>query len=179
MLETLKVTLDANTNLTPEVKENLMELITVFASNEAFKGVDLSNLNERLKDLRIKRESKFLVRMPCRYNAFTNEILINEEMFKASDARHWLMHALLCVITGNENRFGFTTTENKMIALCEGYTEILTNYLVGDVDNNYFTDEIIMTNLISKVIGEDTLFEAYFNNDSEKVLKAMVDAEGK
>ena len=105
--------------------------------------------------------------------------IINEEMFKECDAKHWLMYCLLGVITGKENRYGFTTTDNKMVALCEGYTEILTNYLVGDVDNNYFTDEIIMTNLISKVIGEDTLFEAYFNNDSEKVLKAMVDAEGK
>ena len=177
MLDTLKVTLDANENITPEVKENLMELITIFA--ETFKEIDLTNLNTRLKDLKLKIESKFLVRMPCRYNAFTNEILINEEMFKECDAKHWLMHCLLGVITGKENRYGFTTTDNKMIALCEGYTEILTNYLVGDVDNNYFTDEIIMTNLISKVIGEDTLFEAYFNNDSEKVLKAMVDAEGK
>lgn len=177
MLDTLKVTLDANGNITPEVKENIMELITIFA--KTFKDIDLSNLNSRLKNLNIKIESKYLVRMPCRYNAFTNEILINEEMIQDSDVKHWLMHAILGVITGKDNRYGFTTTDNKMIALCEGYTEILTNLLVGDVDNNYFTDEIIMTNLISKVIGEDTLFEAYFNNDSEKVLKAMVDAEGK
>lgn len=177
MLDTLKVTLYSNENIDNSVKENLLELITIFSS--AFNEIDLTNLNTRLKTLKIKVESKFLVRMPCRYNAFTNEILINEEMFSNCDARHWMMHCLLGVITGKENRFGFTTTDNKMIALCEGYTEILTNYLVGDVENNYFTDEIIMTNLISKVIGEDTLFEAYFNNDSEKVLKAMVDAEGK
>ncbi len=177
MLDTLKVTLNTNENISGEVKENLMELITIFV--KTFKDVDLTNLNNRLKDLKIKIESKFLVRMPCRYNAFTNEILINEEMLKNSDARHWLMHCLLGVITGNENRYGFTTTDNKMIALCEGYTEILTNYLVGDVDNNYFTDEIIMTNLISKVIGEDILFEAYFNNNSEMILKAMIAAEGK
>lgn len=179
MLETLKVTLDANTNITPEVKENLMELITVFANNEAFKDVDLSNLGERLKTLNIRRESKYLVRMPCRYNAFNNEILINEEMISESDVKHWMMHALLGVITGNENRYGFTTTDNKMIALCEGYTEILTNFLVGDVEDNYFTDEIILTNLISKVVGEDVLFEAYFHNDSEKLLNAMKEAEGK
>lgn len=177
MLDTLKVTLDANENITSEVKDNLMELITIFA--QTFKEIDLTNLNNRLKTLNIKIESKFLVRMPCKYNAFTNEILVNEEMFKNSDARHWLMHCLLGVITGRENRYGFTTTDNKMIALCEGYTEILTNYLVGDVENNYFTDEIIMTNLIGKVIGEETLFKAYFTNNSEMVLKAMAAAEGK
>ena len=179
MLDTLKVTLNANSNITPEVKENIFELITIFAENEAFKNIDLSNLNERLKDLKIRRESKFLVRMPCRYNAHTNEVLINEEKIRDCDVRHWLMHALLGVITGKDNRYGFTTVDNKMIALCEGYTEILTNYLVGDVEDNYFTDEIIIANLISKVVGEDVLFEAYFNNDSEKLLKAMMDAEGK
>ena len=97
-------------------------------------------------------------------------------MIKESDVKHWLMHTLLGVITANENRYGFTTTDNKMIALCEGYTEILTNYLVGDVSDNYFTDEIIMTNLISKVVGADVLFEAYFHNDSEKVLTVMTEA---
>ncbi len=173
MLETLKVTLDANTNITPEVKENLMELITVFANNEAFKDVDLSNLGERLKTLNIRRESKYLVRMPARYNAFNNEILINEEMISESDVRHWMMHALLGVITGNENRYGFTTTDNEIIAMTEGYTEILTNYLVGDIEDNYFTDEILVTNLLGKIIGEDNLFTAYFKNDSEAILSAL------
>ena len=36
-----------------------------------------------------------------------------------------------------------------------------------------------MTNLISKVIGENTFYEAYFNNDSERLLKAMIEAEAK
>ena len=173
MLETLKVTLDANTNITPEVKENLMELITVFANNEAFKDVDLSNLGERLKTLNIRRESKYLVRMPCRYNAFNNEILINEEMISESDVKHWMMHALLGVITGNENRYGFTTTDNKMIAMTEGYGAVVNNYLTGDVEDNYFTDEILVTNLLGKVVGEDVMFQAYFTNNSEAILSKL------
>ena len=74
---------------------------------------------------------------------------------------------------------GFNDDNDSLLALNEGYTEILTNNLVGDVDNNFFTDEIIMTNLISKVIGNDVLFDAYFKNDSQMVVRAMAEAEVK
>ena len=89
------------------------------------------------------------------------------------------MHALLGIITAKENYYGFNNSDNTFVALNEGYTEIITNNLVGDVENNFFTDEIIMTNLIAKIIGEDVFYDAYFSNDSEKVLKAMVEAEEK
>ena len=74
---------------------------------------------------------------------------------------------------------GLNDEQDSLLALNEGYTEILTNNLVGDVDNNFFTDEIIMTNLISKVIGEDVLFKAYFSNDASMVVRAMAEAEVK
>ena len=38
---------------------------------------------------------------------------------------------------------------------------------------------MVITNLISKVIGEDALYDAYFNNDSASILKAMIEAEEK
>ena len=53
MLEEVKVILDSNENLTPEVKDNLLELITIF--HEIFKDVDLTTLKERLKTLKIKK----------------------------------------------------------------------------------------------------------------------------
>ena len=177
MVETIKNALNENQNITPEVKENLLELVEIF--NKNFGDIDLSNLAERLKTLVIKRESMFLVKLPCRYNAHTNEILVNLGKFEEADARHWLMHCLLGMITAKENYYGFDNADNTLIALNEGYTEMITNYLVGDVENNFFTDELIITNLISKVIGEDLLFEAYFSNESEKVLEAMRKAEEK
>ncbi len=177
MIETIKTTLNTNENITDEVKENLLELITIFNNN--FKDIDLANLNERLKTLIIKRESMFLVKLPCKYNPYTNELLINLGLFENCDAKHWLMHALLGMITAKENYYGFNNEENTLVALNEGYTEIITNNLVGDVENNFFTDEIIMTNLISKAIGEDTMYNAYFNNDSKSIVRAMIEAEGK
>jgi len=177
MIETIKTTLNANENITSEVKDNLLELITIF--NDNFKDIDLANLNERLKTLIIKRESMFLVKLPCKYNPYTNELLINLGLFEECDAKHWLMHALLSMITAKDNYYGFNNEENTLVALNEGYTEIITNNLVGDVEDNFFTDEIIMTNLISKAIGEDTMYNAYFNNDSKSIVRAMIEAEGK
>lgn len=177
MVETIKNTLNTNQNITPEVKENLLELIEIF--NKKFPDIDLNNLNERLKTLVIRRESMFLVKVPCQYNPHTNEILINLGRFENSDAKHWLMHSLLGVITAKDNYYGFNNEDDTLVALNDGYTEIMTNYLVGDVENNFFFDEIVITNLISKAIGEDTLFDAYFSNDSKKVLDAMIEAEDK
>ena len=177
MIQEIKVILDENPNITPEVKDDLLELINVF--NSKFSGVSLDNLKERLKSLKIKRESMYLAKLPCEYKPFNNEIVINVPKFEESDAEHWLMHALLGIITAKDNYYGFNNSEDTFIALNEGYTEIITNYLVGDVEDNFFKNEIIMTNLISKVIGEDTLYEAYFNNNSEMLLKAMIEAEEK
>lgn len=177
MIETIKTTLEANKSITPEVKKDLLELIIIF--NKNFGDIDLSNLNERLKTLIIKRESMFLVKLPCQYNPFTNEILVNLGRFEECDARHWLMHCLLGMITAKDNHYGFNNSEDTLVALNEGYTEMLTNYLVGDVEENFYTDDIIITNLISKAIGEDTLFNAYFTGDDKSVIRAMIEAEGK
>lgn len=177
MLNEIKIILDNNDNLTEEVKDNLMELITIF--NSIFKDVDLSNLKEKLKTLKIKRESMYLVKLPCVYIPHNNEIGINYGLITEADARHWLMHSLLGVISSKDNYYGFNDENDTFVALNEGYTEILTNNLVGDVDNNFFTDEIIMTNLISKVIGEDVLYDAYFGNDSNKLIEAMKQVEDK
>ena len=177
MLEEIKVILDGNQSITGEVKDNLLELITIF--NDMFKDVSLETLKERLKTLKIKRESMYLAKLPCEYKPFNNEIVINVGRFEECDAKHWLMHALLGIITAKENYYGFNNSEGTLFALNEGYTEILTNNLVGDVENNFFTDEMVIVNLISKAIGEDVLYSAYFENDSERVLKAMIEAEAK
>ena len=177
MIQEIKVILDSNPNITGEVKENLLELITIF--NDMFKDVSLEALKDRLKNLTIKRESMYLAKLPCEYKPFNNEIIINAGRFEECDAKHWLMHALLGIITAKDNYYGFNNSEGTLTAINEGYTEILTNNLVGDVDNNFFTDEMIIVNLISKAIGENVLYDAYFNNDSEKVLKAMIEAEEK
>lgn len=177
MIQEIKVILDGNVNISSEIKDEIISLIDLF--HKSFEDVSLDNLKEKLKTLKIKRESMYLAKLPCEYKPFTNEILINAPRFEEGDARHWFMHALIGVITSKDNYYGFNNSENTLVALNEGYTEIITNNLVGDVENNFFTDEIVITNLISKAVGEDVLYESYFNNDSEKLIKAMIEAEEK
>lgn len=177
MVQELRVILESNSNISKEVKDEIIELISIF--HDTFKDISLDNLKEKLKTLKIKRESMYLVKLPCEYKPFTNEIVINIPRFEESDSRHWFMHALIGVITSKDNYYGFNNSDNTLVALNEGYTEIITNNLVGDLENNFFTDEIIITNLISKAVGDDVLYDAYFNNDSEKLLKAMIEAEEK
>ena len=101
MIEEFKSILDENPNLTVEVKDNLLELINIFISN--FKDVNLDTLKTRLKSLKIKRESMYLAKLPCEYKPFNNEIIINVPRFEECDAKHWLMHALLGIITAKDN----------------------------------------------------------------------------
>ncbi len=171
MVETIKKTLNENQNIAPEVSESLMELIQIF--NERFPDVDLTNLNERLKSLIIRRESMFLIKLPCQYNPHTNEILVNLSKFEDCDARRWMMRALLGVITAKDNYDGFNNGDNKFIALNEGYKEIITNYLAGEVEDNFHFDEMIFTNLTSEIIGENVLFDAFFNNGASRIMELV------
>ena len=174
MVETVKTTLNENQNISEEVKVGLMELIEIF--NKMFPDVNLNNLNEKLKTLIIRRESMFLLKLPCQYNSHNNEIVINLGRFEESDARHWMMHALLGVITSQNNYYGFNNDDDRLLALNEGYTEIITNYLVGDMEDNFYFDEIIVTNLLNDIVKENVLYDAYFNNDANKVIE-MIDKE--
>ena len=49
----------SNEFLSDDLKANFNELITVF--HQLFNNVDLSNFNERIKRLRIKKGSKFFI----------------------------------------------------------------------------------------------------------------------
>ena len=83
MIEEIKNTLNTNQNITPEVKAEIIKLTEIF--NKKFPEINLANLNERLKTLIIKRESMYLVKLPCQYNPFNNEILVNLGRMEEND----------------------------------------------------------------------------------------------
>ena len=88
--------------------------------------------------------------------------------------KHILMHGLLNVISSNDVQSGFNYND-KFKALNAGYTEILTNNLVGnDGELSYLDDEVVSTNMIASMIGNDVLFESYFSNDTNKLVQALV-----
>ena len=88
--------------------------------------------------------------------------------------KHVMMHELLNIITNNGEYCGFNKN-NKFVALNEGYAEIITNYLVGnESDNEYLKDEIITTNMIALMVGNDVLYDAFFNNNVEILVKNLI-----
>ncbi len=164
-LNEIKNSLNSNSNLT-DIQDCLMELIYLF--NSKFPTINLSNLNERLKTLKIIKGSKYLVKNSSHYNPITNELLINLSKINDNDCKHILMRELLNVITAKDNFTGFNK-DNAYEALNIGYTERLTNFLVGNETESEYEDEIVASNLLEKIIGEDKMFNAYFTNDASLI----------
>ena len=168
-MEEIKNSLNSNPFFTDDIKDNLLELITIL--NSKLPSVDLSNLNERLKTLKIIRGSKFLIKGTSYYNPNDNELLINlVHINEDVDAKHIMMREILNIVTAKENYTGFNK-DNVYEALNMGYTELLTNFLVGNEYDSEYNDEIIAANMLAITIGEDVMFNAYFNNDPTLILK--------
>lgn len=170
-LEDLRTSLDSNPYLTNDIKDNFMELITTFKKN--FPDVDLNNAKERLKTVKVVKGSKFLVKRTSSYNPLNNEILISlSKVTDDLDCKHILMRELLNLITAKDNFTGFNK-DNEYEALNIGYTEILTNFLVGNYSSNEYEDEVIEANLIAKLIGSDSMYNAYFTNNVDIILNTV------
>lgn len=172
MLESIRTTLDNNTNLSSEVKDNIFELVVLF--NSKFPKVDLNNLKNNLEKLNIKKISKFLNNDVSMYDRKNNTLYLNTSRIENGyDGKHILMYEVLNMISSNEQHKGFDI-DGRFEALNVGYTEILANYLVGNEgDVMLYPDEAIATNLISIMLGSDVLERAYFNNDTELLINSF------
>lgn len=172
-LEDIKGTLDSNINLTDEIRDNFYSLIYLF--NERYPKISLENLNRNLKTLQVIKSNKFINKRVSRYNFVTNILEFNiDKINEGYDMKHVMMYELLEVIVNNGSQIGFNKN-NKFEALNAGYTEILANNLVGnDSDIEYLHDEIITTNMIALMVGNDNLFNAYFNNDAELLINSLI-----
>lgn len=174
-LDNIKNVLDSNNNITAEIKENIFELIVIF--NNKFPSVSLNNLESHLQSLKIKKSSKFLINDISMYDFRNNILYFNQErMSNDYDFRHILMFELLNIISSNKFQTGFNS-DGRYEALNIGYTEILANYLVGNNGEKLiYPNEAIMANMIGIVVGNENLFESYFNNDCKILLNALTKA---
>ena len=174
-IEEIKSSLNSNSNLTQKIKDNFLELILLF--HEKFPEIALDNLDNRVKTLKIENLSKYVSGEVSKYDPVTNILSLNaERLGKDVDAKHILMYEILSMITAKDNYTGFNFN-HQFEALNIGYTEILTNYLVGNETEEFVhSDEIIATNLISISIGNEILLKAFFNNDYMILTKSLIDA---
>lgn len=174
-LDNIKNVLESNKNITEEIRDNLFELTVIF--NNKFPEVSLDNLESHLRNLKIKRSSKFFNNDISMYDCKNNILYFNQNrMSDDYDFRHILMFELLNIISSNKFQTGFNV-DDKFEALNIGYTEILANYLVGNSgDKLLYPNEAIMANMIGIVAGNDNLFESYFKNDPKILLNALMKA---
>lgn len=175
ILESIKASLDENVNLSSEVKDNIFELVNILHTK--LPDVDLSNLKDRLNTLQVKKLNRFISNDVSRYSHVENILYLNNERLTDDyDGKHILMFELLNILTTKDGKRGFIE-DGRFEALNVGFTEILTNYLVGNEGViSLYQEQAIETNLISIIIGSDVLKEAYFKNDTAILIKGFKDA---
>ena len=173
-LEEIKVSLANNPNLNTDIRNKLYELVEVF--NKRIPNVDLSRLNNRLKTVKIGKIGKYEKRGAYYYDVFKNEILFSRDIEGNYDINHLFTKAILQMATSTDTFTGFSSDE-RLRALNLAYTEILANYIIGNEGDSDLEEEMLITNLLSHIVGKDTMFNSYFNNNGDAIIKAMLDAE--
>ena len=173
-LEEIKASLQSNPNLNDEIRNKLFGLVTIF--HKKLPEVNLSKLNEKLKTVKFNRMGRFERKGVYCYDLFKNEILFTNNLKDNYDIDHLLMKAILEMSTATNSFTGFNSDE-RLKALNLAYTEILSNYIVGNEGDSDLEEEMLVANLLSHIIGKDAMFHSYFSNDGEPIIKAMQDAE--
>lgn len=173
-LDTIKLSLESNPNLTDEIRDKFLKLITNFTKK--FNGVNLSRLNDKLKTVKFGRIGKYEKKGTYYYDVMNNEILISNDINGNYDIDHILTKAILEMTTSTGKFTGFNSDE-RLMALNLAYTEILANYIIGNEGDSDLEEEMLIANLLSHVVGKDTMFNSYFTNNGADIIKAMQDAE--
>ncbi len=176
-IEEIKGIIDKNKNLSSEIRDNILSLISIFI--EKFPNVSLENLKRNLSTLKIEKVSKYVSNDYAYYNGISNTLYINyNKITDNDDVKHIMMHQLLDIITYNGSFSGFNQN-NFLKALNIGFTEIITNNLVGnDGDVSYYDDEVVATNLLAIIVGYDVLEKCYFENNAKLVINSIINVGG-
>ncbi len=175
MLDEIKNNLASNEFLTEEVKDEIIQLVTKF--HQTFPNINLETLNSRIKTLKVSKMSIYERKGAVAYDVLKNEILLNKKSLNENfDSRHLMMKGLLGVISACDNYYGFNKNDS-LCALNAGFTEMLANVVVGNDGVSECEEEVLAANLISKIVGRDIMFDAYFNNDAEVVYQKLLEAE--
>lgn len=176
ILDEIKESIDSNPNLDQSIKMKLFEMIIIF--HNKFPKINLGRFKILVKSVKLGRIGKYEVRGTSIYDVKNNEILFSPDRLKLDyDLDNLFMRAILSMITSNGKYSGFNS-EPDLLALNSAYEEILANYLVGNGEISDQEEEIVITNMIGVIIGEDVLFNAYFANDGELIKREIETIEG-
>lgn len=174
-MDLIKNSLDLNPYLTNDIKSKLYSLISEL--KKKIKEVNLNRLSELLKTLRIAKLGKFERKGLYFYDVFKNVAYINADKAKGNiDIDNIFMKFLLEMATSTGKFTGFNS-DQRLRALNLAYTEILATYVIGNEGDSDLEEEVFIANLLSHIVGKDTMFNSYFNNDGTIIIKTILDAE--
>ena len=174
ILDIIKQSLTSNPNLNDDIRKKLYSLISVL--RKKLPDVDLTRLNERLKTVKIGKLGKYERKGTYYYDVFKNEILFSRNLERDYDIDNLFMKAILEMSTSTSTFTGFNSDE-RLRALNLAYTEILATFLIGNEGESELEEEMLITNLISHIIGKETLYNSYFTNNGVPIIKALQEAE--
>ncbi len=174
ILDIIKQSLTSNPNLNTDIQDKFYNLISVL--RKKLPDVDLTRLNEKLKTVSIGKLGKYERKGTYFYDVFKNEILFSRELEDDYDIDNLFMKAILEMSTSTDSFTGFNSDE-RLRALNLAYTEILATFLIGNEGDSELEEEMLITNLISHIVGKETLYNSYFTNNGVPIIKALQEAE--
>ncbi len=173
-LEQIRLSLNNNPNIQNDIKERLFYLVTIL--NKKLPDINLDRLNENLKSVSFGKLGKFERKGTYFYDVLKNKIFFSSNLAGNYDIDHLLMKAMLQMATSTGKFTGFNSDE-RLMALNLAYTEILANYIIGNEGDSDLEEEVLVANLLSHIVGKDTMYNSYFKNDGSQIIKAMQDSE--
>ena len=170
ILEIIKQSLSSNPELNDDIRDKFYSLITVL--RKKLPDVDLTRLSEKLKTVKIGRLGKFERKGTYFYDVFKNEILFSRNLEEDYDIDNLFMKAILEMTTSTDSFTGFNTDE-RLFVLNLAYTEILATFIIGNEGDSDLEEEMLIANLISHIVGKETLYNSYFSNNGAPIIKAI------
>lgn len=176
ILEQIRLNLNANKELTKDFKFKIFEFILLF--NKKFPNIDLTTLSSKISTVTFEKVSSYERRGTFNYDAAKNRVMYDAKRIKEDDydIDNLLMKAVIALISSTDTYYGFNK-DDKLSALNKAVTEMIANHVIGNEGTSDYEEEIIIANLISKIIGVDLLIESYFKNDSDTILRRLVEVE--
>lgn len=174
ILDIIKQSLTSNPNLNKDIQDKFYNLISVL--RKKLPDVDLTRLNEKLKTVSIGKLGKYERKGTYFYDVFKNEILFSRGLEDDYDIDNLFMKAILEMSTSTDSFTGFNSDE-RLRALNLAYTEILATFIIGNEGNSDLEEEMLVANLISHIVGKETLYNSYFSNNGVPIIKALQEVE--
>lgn len=176
ILEQIQQNLNANKDFTKDFKYKIFELILLF--NKKYPDVNLEKLCSKIKTVTFEKSGTFERRGTFTYDPKKNKVSFDAKRIKDSDydIDNMMMKAVIAMATAKDTYYGFNK-DDKLSALNKAVTEMIATSIVGNEGISDYEEEILIANLLSKVLGVDFLIESYFKNDSDAIFRKLVELE--